>query len=183
MCEGTPFTHTLTLYLSFTHSPEVYGELYAFQYRPDSSTLKQRSGWMVYDAEAEYRRMGVPNEHWTATKLNENYEVCCCYHLPHVAILDFSLHIFCFFLQLCDTYSCDLYVPTCATNETIMGSAKFRSKGRLPILSFYYSPQQVSPPSPLPSPSLTTSVCCSRHCVAAANLWLDCWDAHKKTRT
>ena len=56
-------------------SIELYSELYAYQYRPDSSTVKQSSGWMLYDATAEYERMGVPNDHWQATKLNYNYEV------------------------------------------------------------------------------------------------------------
>lgn len=46
-------------------------------------------------------------------------------------------------LQLCDTYSCHLYVPACADSATIQGSAKFRSKGRLPILSYYYAPKEV----------------------------------------
>ncbi|CAI8047738.1 Myotubularin-related protein 6 [Geodia barretti] len=97
--------------------PKVYSELYAYQYRPDSSTLKQSSGWSLYEAEFDYKRMGIPNELWQATNLNHSYE-------------------------LCDTYSHDLYVPVCATDDIIMGSAKFRSKGRLPILSYYHSPQQ-----------------------------------------
>jgi myotubularin-related protein 6/7/8 len=97
--------------------PKLYSELYAFQYRPDSSTVKQSSGWMLYDAAVEYGRMGVPNDHWQATTLNAGYE-------------------------LCDTYSRHLYVPTCADVATIQGSAKFRSKGRLPILAYYYAPQE-----------------------------------------
>ena len=54
---------------------ELYSELYAYQYRPDSCMVKQSSGWMLYDASVEYKRMGVPNEHWQATDLNYNYEV------------------------------------------------------------------------------------------------------------
>ena len=60
---------------SLSSTAELYGELYAFQYRPDSSTVKQSSGWMLFDAVAEYERMGVPNDHWKATTLNINYEV------------------------------------------------------------------------------------------------------------
>lgn len=60
---------------SLSSTAELYGELYAFQYRPDSSTVKQSSGWMLFDAVAEYERMGVPNDHWKATTLNSNYEV------------------------------------------------------------------------------------------------------------
>ena len=65
----------LTLVVALSPYPEVYSELYAFQYRPASSTVKQRSGWMLYEAEVEFKRMGVPNDHWQATKLNHNYEV------------------------------------------------------------------------------------------------------------
>lgn len=54
---------------------ELYSELYAFQYRPDSCTVKQTSGWMLFDAPVEYERMGVPNAHWQATTLNSTYEV------------------------------------------------------------------------------------------------------------
>ena len=60
---------------SLLFSAEVYGELYAFQYRPDSDKVKQTSGWMLYDAPVEYKRMGVPNQHWQATHLNSSYEV------------------------------------------------------------------------------------------------------------
>ncbi len=45
--------------------------------------------------------------------------------------------------QLSETYSKDLFVPTAADNNTLIGSAKFRSKGRLPVLSFYYAPNKV----------------------------------------
>lgn len=62
---------------SLSSTTELYSELYAFQYRPDSSAVKQSSGWMMFDAVAEYERMGVPNAHWQATKLNRNYEVSC----------------------------------------------------------------------------------------------------------
>ena len=39
--------------------------------------VKQSSGWALYDAGSEYSRMGVPNECWTFTNLNEKYEVMC----------------------------------------------------------------------------------------------------------
>lgn len=74
---------------------EVYSELYAFQYRPDSSSVKQSSGWMLYDASVEYGRMGVPNEHWQATTLNASYEVCCTLHMCHS-----SSHLTCVYESL-----------------------------------------------------------------------------------
>ena len=49
---------------------------------------------------------------WSKTDVNLNYEIC-------------------------DTYPRDLYVPTTANNPSFLAaSAKFRSRGRLPV---YYS--------------------------------------------
>ena len=45
---------------------------------------------------------------------------------------------------MCETYSSVLYVPSGAENSVILGSAKFRSKGRLPVLSYYHSKENVS---------------------------------------
>ena len=49
-----------------------------------------------------------------------------------------------YFLQMCPTYSAYLYVPAGADDNVVRGSAKFRSKGRLPVLSYYYAPKKVS---------------------------------------
>ena len=45
---------------------------------------------------------------------------------------------------MCPTYSAHLYVPAGADDTVVRGSAKFRSKGRLPALSYYYAPKKVS---------------------------------------
>ncbi|GFR60593.1 myotubularin-related protein [Elysia marginata] len=58
-------------------------------------------------------RMGAPNEHWVITNLNSQYE-------------------------LCDTYPSLLYVPANATTPVLVGSSKFRSRGRLPVLSYLH---------------------------------------------
>ncbi|KAJ8963932.1 hypothetical protein NQ314_005263 [Rhamnusium bicolor] len=39
---------------------------------------------------------------------------------------------------LCDTYPKHLYVPATASTTTLIGSSRFRSKGRLPVLSYLY---------------------------------------------
>ena len=49
--------------------------------------------------------------------------------------------------QLCETYSSSLYLPATVDNSVITGSAKFRSKERLPVLSYYYKPTQVNTPN------------------------------------
>lgn len=58
--------------------------------------------------------MRVPNDHWTLCTLNTNYE-------------------------LCDTYPRQIYVPAQATTAMLMGSSRFRSKGRLPALTYLHS--------------------------------------------
>ncbi|EGD78684.1 hypothetical protein PTSG_01664 [Salpingoeca rosetta] len=68
-------------------------------------------GWALYDAEQEYKRMGVPCDEWRLSTVNEQYEVC-------------------------PTYARKLFVPTFSSDDVVRGSAKFRSKGRLPALSF-----------------------------------------------
>jgi myotubularin-related protein 6/7/8 len=65
----------------------------------------------IFDLESEYARMGVPNMEWIMTNLNFNY-------------------------QMCDTYPSRLYVPSSASNQIILGSASFRSRGRLAVLSY-----------------------------------------------
>ena len=37
-----------------------------------------------------------------------------------------------------------MYVPASASDAVVKGSAKFRSKGRLPALSYFYAPKKVS---------------------------------------
>ena len=47
-------------------------------------------------------------------------------------------------LQLCESYPHFLCFPKTATDDVITGSAKFRSKNRLPALSYYYKANNVS---------------------------------------
>ena len=56
---------------------------------------------------------GVPNKHWKHCTLNTNYE-------------------------LCPTYPKHLYVPVGASLPELEGSAKFRSRGRLPVLTYLH---------------------------------------------
>ena len=49
-------------------------DLYAFHYTapdiPDKS-----AGWDFFDLQSEYLRMGVPNENWTLSNINKEYDV------------------------------------------------------------------------------------------------------------
>lgn len=44
---------------------------------------------------------------------------------------------------MCDTYPSILYLPASASTSLVIGSSRFRSRGRLPALSFYYKNTKV----------------------------------------
>ena len=60
-----------------------------------------------------FRSQGVPNDNWGLCNLNERY-------------------------GLCATYPKRLFVPTKAPQSVIEGSARFRSKSRLPVLTYLH---------------------------------------------
>ncbi|XP_056602248.1 myotubularin-related protein 8 [Triplophysa dalaica] len=88
-------------------------ELYAFLYNPHQNEDDRRCGWELIDVSNDFRRMGLSNEHWEISHLNKNYEIC-------------------------STYPSVLGLPKNASVATVTGSAKFRSRGRLPVLSYYH---------------------------------------------
>ncbi|XP_076367351.1 phosphatidylinositol-3-phosphate phosphatase [Tachypleus tridentatus] len=77
------------------------------------------NGWTVYEPIAEYKRQGLPTESWKITKINENYE-------------------------LCDTYPAILAVPAAATDDDLRSVANFRSRGRIPVLSWIHPESQAT---------------------------------------
>lgn len=87
--------------------------LYCFQYTPSTEDLPKSAGWEYFKLENEFRRMKIPNEYWTLSTMNRDY-------------------------SLCDTYPSQIYVPTEATTAILMGSSRFRSKGRLPVLTYLH---------------------------------------------
>lgn len=89
--------------------------LFAFEYQAKYPI----NGWHVYEPIAEYKRMGLPNESWRITKFNESYE-------------------------LCDTYPAVLAVPSTATDDYLKSVASFRSRGRIPVLSWLHPESQAS---------------------------------------
>ncbi|KAG5285763.1 hypothetical protein AALO_G00007180 [Alosa alosa] len=93
--------------------PERYTELSCFSYHPNVNKDEREEAWSFIDLRAEYGRMGIPSNLWYLTPANSEYRVC-------------------------DTYPSDLYVPKSATPSIIVGSAKFRSRGRFPVLSYYH---------------------------------------------
>uniref|UniRef100_A0A4W4EQL4 Myotubularin related protein 8 n=1 Tax=Electrophorus electricus TaxID=8005 RepID=A0A4W4EQL4_ELEEL len=93
--------------------PVSEDELYAFLYNPNQTEAERRDGWDLIDMATDFSRMGLPNEFWDISSINSSYE-------------------------LCSTYPSLLGIPKTATVATVTGSAKFRSRGRLPALSYYH---------------------------------------------
>ncbi|KAK0160024.1 hypothetical protein PV328_007471 [Microctonus aethiopoides] len=89
--------------------------LFAFEYSEQFS----ENGWTVYEPIAELKRMGVNNDMWKITKINDTYTVC-------------------------DSYPAIWAVPTAATDDDLQSSAGFRSRGRLPVLSWIHPESQAT---------------------------------------
>lgn len=104
--------HEMVISLTKLSKPRTLQELYAFSY--NDPTLIKGQGWDFFDLHAEYLRMEVPSDDWKMTELNFNY--------------DFS-----------PTYPRQLFVPASASNQVLVGSAAFRSKGRLPVLTYLHN--------------------------------------------
>lgn len=118
--------------LRFAHKQEnhsrrdVFEKLQMFAF-PVSHKLKffafeymeafPENGWAVYEPIAELKRMGVNNDMWKITKINEHYTVC-------------------------DSYPAVWAVPAQATDDDIKVVASFRSRGRLPVLSWIHPESQ-----------------------------------------
>ncbi|XP_073497160.1 phosphatidylinositol-3,5-bisphosphate 3-phosphatase MTMR8 isoform X1 [Phyllobates terribilis] len=90
-----------------------YEDLYAFSYNPKSDQDERLMEWKLIDLKTEYMRMGIPNNYWVLSDINKDYKVC-------------------------STYPTCLVVPKEASESTIIGSSKFRSRERFPVLSYYY---------------------------------------------
>ena len=71
------------------------------------------SNWHIFNPLKEFRRMGVPNNNWRISNINAHYE-------------------------LCPTYPAILGVPAVVDDMILYQSANFRSKGRIPALSWVH---------------------------------------------
>nr|KAF6453179.1 myotubularin related protein 6 [Molossus molossus] len=96
-----------------------YEDLYAFSYNPKQNDSERLRGWQLIDLAEEYKRMGVPNSNWQLSDANREYKIC-------------------------ETYPRELYVPRIASKPIIVGSSKFRSKGRFPVLSYYHHNKELN---------------------------------------
>lgn len=89
--------------------------MFAFEY---TETFPE-NGWNIHEPIAELKRMGVPNDMWKISRINENYEIC-------------------------DSYPTVLAIPSQVTDEDIHSIAQFRSRGRIPVLSWIHPESQAT---------------------------------------
>ncbi|XP_077141347.1 myotubularin isoform X2 [Ranitomeya variabilis] len=75
------------------------------------------NGWDLYDPVKEFYRQGLPNDNWRLTFMNQKYEFC-------------------------DTYPPLLIVPFNATDDDLRKVAAFRSRNRIPVLSWIHPENQ-----------------------------------------
>lgn len=93
--------------------------LYGFIYKP-GSLEKGHNGWNIYDPMKEYERMGAFKQgKWRFTTVNKDY-------------------------ALCPSYPSTFVVPEAISDNVLNYAAKYRSKNRIPALSYYHEFNSVS---------------------------------------
>lgn len=72
-------------------------------------------GWSLYDAFEEFSRLGIGSSvtAWRVSSVNREYGIC-------------------------ETYPRAIATPRTVSDRMLMGAAKFRSKGRIPMLSYLH---------------------------------------------
>ncbi|XP_013846002.1 myotubularin-related protein 8 isoform X2 [Sus scrofa] len=111
--ESDVVCHEIYISLLKLSRPALPEDLYAFSYNPKSSKKMRERGWRLIDPISDFGRMGIPNRYWAITDANRNYEIC-------------------------STYPPEIVVPKSVSLGTVVGSSKFRSKERVPVLSYLY---------------------------------------------
>ncbi|KAF4123253.1 myotubularin-related protein 6/7/8 [Geosmithia morbida] len=91
-------------------------KLYAFNHKPLKHE-KEVDGWHLYDPKAEFRRQGIseklPDRGWRITTINNDY-------------------------SFCDTYPAFLVVPSKISDNVLKYAREFRSRNRVPVLSYIH---------------------------------------------
>ncbi|XP_065843912.1 myotubularin-related protein 2-like [Oscarella lobularis] len=91
-------------------------KLFAFQFQQE---FDGPNGWDIYDAEKELQRQSLPTEYWKISHINKGYTVC-------------------------ETYPEVFAVPSCVTDEQIHQVATYRSRARIPVLSWIHPDNHAS---------------------------------------
>ncbi|MEQ2191506.1 hypothetical protein XENOCAPTIV_029692 [Xenoophorus captivus] len=61
--------------------PEKYSELYCLSFNPNVNKEEREESWNFIDLQADYKRMGVPNNLWVSTLANSEYRVSVSVHV------------------------------------------------------------------------------------------------------
>lgn len=91
-------------------------QLYAFQYKPRSDSAEARcDSWKLYDPRKEFARQGVGSrfKQWRVTNINADY-------------------------RFSPTYPATFVVPAAVTDNVLSYAGKYRSKARIPVLSYIH---------------------------------------------
>ncbi|RIB20572.1 protein-tyrosine phosphatase-like protein [Gigaspora rosea] len=93
---------------------ESISQVYAFDYKPEKE-FSSSDGWSIYNVFQEYGRMGVgiPTSSWRFSSVNQDY-------------------------TFCETYPHTLVVPAKISDNVLNHASKFRSKNRIPVLSYLH---------------------------------------------
>lgn len=87
-------------------------DLFAFQYKP-TNLFSERDGWLIYNIYEETLRMQIPLNRWRISDINFDYS---------------KSH----------SYPCKLIIPSTITDEELEPVFAFRSKGRIPALTWIH---------------------------------------------
>lgn len=66
--------HDIYTTLQQLSQPSNVESLYCFQYNSNTDDIPKSKGW-DFNLKSEYERLGVPNDYWSLTLLNKDYEV------------------------------------------------------------------------------------------------------------
>ncbi|GAA49811.1 Myotubularin- protein 6 [Clonorchis sinensis] len=94
-------------------SIEHITELPCFRLLPAGCYWDRADGWNTFDMQTQFERFGLPNAAWTLTDINRDF-------------------------QICDTYPTVLSVPATVSRAMLHASARFRSRGRFPVLTYLH---------------------------------------------
>jgi len=118
--------------LSDLTNPVDYGQFYGFPKLYNEANFKGKNctnGWYMYDPVIEFSRQGVTEDNNLGLRysnVNENFKIC-------------------------PTYPEFLVEPRNITDEQLKQSSSYRTKGRLPIFTYYYSGNANTNPKVTPS--------------------------------
>lgn len=120
--------------------------LYAFQYVPNPP-LPTSNGWSIYSPREEFGRMGVGTrtKAWRFTDINKDYSVSASRPMRSWCLYVISRK----FLQFCSTYPARLVIPTRISDTTLQYASKYRSKCRIPALTYLHWSNYVRFTTPL----------------------------------